>query len=471
MNDVRNFLRSRDEWKISFRNLYNPPYSGLYRVLLKQGKIKEALFAAEEGRAQALNDLMELQYASKSDQSGSRNREEKKDELLSCTSSSTAFLSIDNKDNGINIWVLSKGEPVYHRKKELDDHVSKNGARTWESLIQSVYINTGVRAEIRCENRSLDAFIRKDVSSVERSAKKSSQPPIFKGNPLAILYNYIIAPVADLVQGDELIVVPDGPLWLAPYAALLDRNSKYLCESFRIRLIPSLTSLKMIADCSSEYHSRSGALLVGDPYVGDITNSEGKKILEQLPFAKKEVEMIGQILNVTPLTREKATKDEVLKGLRSVALVHIAAHGRMETGEIALTPNPRRQSRIPEEEDFLLTMADVLSVRLRARLVVLSCCHSGRGEINPEGVVGIARAFMGAGARSVLVSLWAIDDEATMEFMRSFYHHLLEGRSASESLNQAMKCLRESDEYSDVKYWAPFVLVGDDVTLQFDENE
>ena len=469
LNDVRNFLRSRDEWKISFRNLYNPPYSGLYRVLLKQGKIKEALFAAEKGRAQALNDLIELQYASKSDQSGSRDREEKKDELLSCTSSSTAFLSIDNKDNGISIWVLSKGEPVYHRKKELD--VSKNGARTWESLIQSVYINTGVRAEIRCENRSLDAFIRKDVSSVERSAKKGSQPPIFKGNPLAILYNYIIAPVADLVQGDELIVVPDGPLWLAPYAALLDRNSKYLCESFRIRLIPSLTSLKMIADCSSEYHSRSGALLVGDPYVGDITNSTGKKILEQLPFAKKEVEMIGQILKVTPLTREKATKDEVLKGLRSVALVHIAAHGRMETGEIALTPNPRRQSRIPKEEDFLLTMADVMSVRLRARLVVLSCCHSGRGEINPEGVVGIARAFMGAGARSVLVSLWAIDDEATMEFMRSFYHHLLEGRSASESLNQAMKCLRESDEYSDVKYWAPFVLVGDDVTLQFNENE
>ena len=435
LNDVRNLIRSRDVWKISFRNFCNPSYSGLCRVLLQQTKIKEALFAAEEGRAQALNDLMELQYASKSDQSGSRDREEKKDDLLSCSSSSTAFLSIDNKDNGINIWVLSKEKPVYHRKKELDDHVSKNGARTWESLIESVYINAGVRAEISCENRSLDAFIRKNVSSVERSAKKSSQPPIFEENPLVILYKDIIAPVADLVQGDELIVVPDGPLWLAPYAALLDRNSKYLCESFRIRLIPSLTSLKMIADCSSEYHSRSGALLVGDPYVGDITNSEGENILEQLPFAKKEVEMIGQILNVTPLTGEKATKDVVLKGLHSVALVHIAAHGRMETGEIALTPNPRRQSRIFAEEDFLLTMADVMSVRLRARLVVLSCCHSGRGEINPEGVVGIARAFMGAGARSVLVSLWAIDDEATMEFMRSFYHHLVEGRSASESLN------------------------------------
>ena len=317
----------------------------------------------------------------------------------------------------------------------------------------------------------MDEFVRQDVPAVEKATEKSLQPPVFEGNPLVILYNYIIAPIADLVEGDELIVVPDGPLCLAPYAALLDRNSKYLCESYRIRLIPSLTSLKMITDCSSEYHSRSGALLVGDPYVAGITDSKGQKILDQLPFAKKEVEMIGQILKVTPLTGEKATKDEVLKGLRSVALVHIAAHGCMETGEIALTPNPRRQSRIPTKEDYLLTMADVMSVKLRARLVVLSCCHSGRGEINPEGVVGIARAFMGVGARSVLVSMWAIDDEATLEFMRSFYHHLMEGRSASESLNQAMKCLRESDKYSGVKYWAPFVLVGDDVTLQFDENE
>jgi len=104
---------------------------------------------------------------------------------------------------------------------------------------------------------------------------------------------------------------------------------------------------------------------------------------------------------------------------------------------------------------------------MRARQVVLSCCHSGRGEIKAEGVVGIARAFMGAGARSVLVSLWTIDDEATLEFMRSFYRHLVEGRSASESLNLAMKSLRESDKYSDVKYWAPFVLIGDDVTLEF----
>ena len=115
-------------------------------------------------------------------------------------------------------------------------------------------------------------------------------------------------------------------------------------------------------------------------------------------------------------------------------------------------------------------MKDVLSVELRARLVVLSCCHSGRGEIKAEGVVGIARAFLGAGARSVLVSLWAIDDKATLAFMKSFYSHLAKRISASEALNRAMKCLRDSDEFSEVKCWAPFVLIGDDVTLELDEG-
>jgi len=143
----------------------------------------------------------------------------------------------------------------------------------------------------------------------------------------------------------------------------------------------------------------------------------------------------------------------------------------METGEIALAPNPTRASQIPGKEDFLVTMSDVMGVQMQARLVVLSCCHSGLGEIKAEGVVGIARAFLGVGARSVLVSLWAIDDKATLEFMKSFYLHLAEGKSASESLTRAMKCLRESEQFSEVMYWAPFVLIGDDATLDLAKGD
>ena len=275
----------------------------------------------------------------------------------------------------------------------------------------------------------------------------------------------VINPIRDLLHSDVIVIVPQGPLCLAPYAAFMDVKSRYLCETFKIRLLPSLSSLRLIQNCPADWHSKTGALLVGDPWVQEVVYG---KTLKQLEWAEKEVQMIGEILQTVPLVGKQATKDEVLTRISSVALVHIAAHGNMETGEIALTPNTTRSSPIPDKEDYLLTMKDVLKAQIRARLVVLSCCHSARGEIKSEGVVGIARAFLGAGARSVLVSLWAIDDEATMEFMKVFYRQLVDRRSTSEAVNEAMKSMRESDRFSAVKYWAPFVLIGDDVTLEFE---
>ena len=467
-NEMRSLLQSEDRWKIGFRNEYNHAYTGLWRVLLKQEKIGEALAAAEEGRAQSLADLMTSQYGLKECQYKGKPLEEQEFGMLNHTLSSTIFLAVDVVENKVNIWVISKEKPLLHRGKTLGRHCAKFAAETLQSLIQFAYEKIGVRANAKCENRSLDVF-RENCSAVERSSKKSSQPILQEDiHPLSALYSYLIAPILDLIDGDEIIIVPDGPLWLAPFAALLNPFSKYLCESFKVRIIPSLTSLKILAHCP-EFHSSSGAVVVGDPDVSDVINSHGEQ-LQELPFARKEAQMIGQILNVAPLTGKLATKCEVLKQISSVSVVHIAAHRRMETGEIALSPNPERKSQTPAEEDYMLTMADVMSVKLRAKLIVLSCCHSGRGEIKAEGVVGIARAFMGAGARSVLVSLWAIDDEASMQFMKSFYRNLEKGRSASESLNHAMKCLRESEKFSDVKYWAPFTLIGDDVTLDKQEK-
>ena len=269
----------------------------------------------------------------------------------------------------------------------------------------------------------------------------------------------LIGPISHLIQGDEVIIVPDAALFLVPYAALVDQHSRYLSETLRIRLVPTLTSLKLMVECPEEYHRTSGSLLVGDPLVNGV-RIDGKRA-KQLPGAKQEVEMIGTILNIAPLTGKNATKAQVLNKLNSVALVHIAAHGRAETGEIILCPDPDG----PNKGDFILIMADVLNVKLRAKLVVLSCCHSGRGKIKAEGVVSLSRAFLGAGARSVLASLWAIDDKATLEFMRYFHEHLVKGQSTGKALNQAMKRMQESDDFSDVKYWAPFLLMCDDVTF------
>ena len=225
----------------------------------------------------------------------------------------------------------------------------------------------------------------------------------------------------------------------------------------------------LLKECPKSRHSTSGAVLVGNPWV-ETVRIKGCKPFPQLPGAEEEVKMIGKILNIEPLTGKKATKDQVLSRFNSVSLVHIAAHGCPETGEIILSPNLAISDK-PEEKDFLLTMAEVLGAQLRAKLVVLSRCYSARGEINAEGVVGITRAFLGAGARSVIASLWEISDEATQEFMRHFYEHLLAGRSASKSLHHAMKSLRKSEKFNAVEDWAPFVLIGDDVTLNFGQEK
>ena len=461
-NNVRKHLQGKDEWTISYRNVNNVVYTRLWRLILKQGDVVEALFAVEEGRAQALRDLMNSKYETETPHTGDKVTHN----TLSWLPSDTVFMAVHESE--IIFWIIQNGKDVQLRRKQISDNNStENASRVLESLIHKAHEKIGVSSSVKCEDRSLDR------KSGEHLSKKRDQtiPELTHSdtNPLRRLYDVIISPIKDLINGDELIFVPEGPLCLAPYAAFMDSNSKYLSESFKIRVIPSLTSLKLIRDCLPDYHKKCGALLVGDPCLEQVRYCGLK--LEQLPFAKTEVQMIGKILNTVPLTGKEATKAQVLRKLSSVALVHIAAHGRMETGEIALAPNPTRASQILVEEDFLLTMSDVMRVQMRAGLVVLSCCHSGRGEIKAEGVVGIARAFLGAGARSVLVSLWAIDDEATMEFMKSFYLHLAEGRSSIESLNRAMSCLRESEKFSEVKHWASFTLIGDDVTLDLAKGD
>ena len=464
LNGVRRDLAFNDDWKVSLRNLYQDAYAKLWKLLLKQGKFVEALLSAEQGRAQALNDLMEFKYASKNIQPESSTEIKLTiTDIYSYLAPNTVFIALGNQ--GIIFWVLQRGKGVQLSAKQIPD-----GQVDVEDFLDTTLKKIRGRAFVKCEDRSLDMAKDENLSDARSTpGKKQNQSSSSRNSALSLLYETIVSPIQDLLLENEVIFVPEGPLCLAPFAAFMDSDSKYLCESFRIRVIPSLTSLKLIAECPADYHIKSGALIVGDPWIQEVT-FEGTKFA-QLPFARKEAQMIGRILHTTPLIGEHATKNEVLNRLSSVALVHIAAHGRMETGEILLAPNPSPVSRTSIEEDFLLTMKDVLNVQMRARLVVLSCCHSARGEIKAEGVVGIARAFLGAGARSVLVSLWAIDDEATMEFMKIFYQHLMKGESASAALNQAMKSMRESDEFSAVDYWAPFVLIGDDVTLELGGQE
>ena len=110
---------------------------------------------------------------------------------------------------------------------------------------------------------------------------------------LPLYYKLLIAPVADLLEDREIIIVPHRFLYRVPFAALHDGSGKYFSEMYRIRIVPSLTTLKFIQDSPADYHSQTGALIVGDPKVGYVKYKGRLEDLSRLPCAGKEAELIA----------------------------------------------------------------------------------------------------------------------------------------------------------------------------------
>ena len=474
--EIRGFLRENDQLQISFLDKHFYPYQILSTLFRTTGNHYEALQVLELGRARALADLMSVRYCVEIQISIDQESWVGIDKIVKESGRVCLYISYCQKH--LVLWVIKRKQVILSR------HIDINGSfgnKEGERKVDEVFADVTFRkfphlSQGQYEDRSLSPsnISHLTCESSHECSQEDSRPIVTEDDDetqfheppsLSECYKMIIAPVADLLDEPEIIIVPDRILYKVPFAAFKDESGKYLSESFRLRIVPSLMTLKLIQDSPTDYHSQTGALIVGDPQVGHVTYKGELTRIRPLPCARKEAKMIGRLLGVQPLLGEHATKQAVLQSIHSVSLIHFAAHGDAQRGEIALAP-PRHFNGTPQEQNYLLTMAEISQVRLTAKLVVLSCCHSARGQIRSEGVVGIARAFLGSGARSVLVALWAIQDEATEQFMSRFYEHLVRGESASESLHQAMKWMR-ANGFSDVEQWAPFMLIGDDVTFDF----
>ena len=475
---MRSLLGRNEQFKISLLDKHSLSYQLLSAMYcLGVGKEKEALCVQELGRGRALADLISGLYSAQQQISVNPlswpeiERIVKKEIDCNC-------LYIAYFGQYMFLWVLKGNKPTLFRKVDVNECFVKKGL---ERDVKEVFSKKTFRRfnvlrhdEESYEDRSL--FFSKVGDSKYEISKEGSlaafrpveteeEEDLQPVPTLAECYQMIIACVANFLDEPEIVIVPDRALYKVPFAALKDESEKYLSQTYRIRIVPSLSTLGLIQDSPADYHSQTGALIVGDPEVGDVLYKGRIENPCRLPSARKEAEMIAELLGAEPLLEERATKQAVLQRIPSVSLIHFAAHGHAERGEIALAPQ-RPTNATPCEKDYLLTMDDISQVQLRAKLVVLSCCHSAKGKVRAEGVVGIARAFLGSGARSVLVALWAIPDKATEQLMSRFYKHLVRGESASESLHQAMKWMR-SNGYADLGNWAPFMLIGDNVTFDF----
>ena len=262
------------------------------------------------------------------------------------------------------------------------------------------------------------------------------------------LYRSLIKPVKSFIKGTKLIIVPQRSLFFAPFSSFIDENGCVLSEKYQIQIIPSIHVLAMSIQSSSG-KPIGNSLFVGDP---DITDA-------RLPCAAEEVEYLASLVDSKPLLGAMATKKKVLELMPEASIIHIAAHGDKETGHIFLA------------QSYVLTQSDILKCKLTARLVVLSCCDTGKGQISSEGVLGIARSFLGAGASSVLVTLWKINDMFTKLFMTVFFNKILEEKSVCLALKETMNEFQRNGEYKSFKFWAAFEILGEDVRFSKEDIE
>ena len=188
-------------------------------------------------------------------------------DILNYLPSNTIFIGINER--GIVLWVNEKGKEIKTRRIQMDMPV----ATYFQSLLETPHEKIGVRADVNCEDRSLRNRSKKKLVE-ERSSKPRSHSSSFETKSLQTFYNVVIDPIRDLLHSNEVVIVPQGPLCLAPYAAFMDLKSNYLCETLRIRVLPSLSSVRLIQNCPLDWHSKTGALLVGDPWVQEVVYEE-----------------------------------------------------------------------------------------------------------------------------------------------------------------------------------------------------
>ena len=297
-----------------------------------------------------------------------------------------------------------------------------------------------------------------------RRKKRTEEKEIPYAPLLTSLYASLIQPVKEFLSENKTTVViePAGALWMLPFAALQSAEGVYLADEFPLLYSPAAKIMEEIRT-EPDYgtpHSLS-ALVIGNPSMPQDIEWEGEKIqLLPLQGAEEEAKEIGAMFpadRVTVLSGKEATLTEILGQLTDHGILHLATHG------VAGDKNPLESFVALADSDTekgVLTARKVTELDIPADLVCLSACQTGLGKISGDGMIGLSRAFMIAGARAVLVSQWSVSDAATRILMTTFYEKYIELDDKAVALQLAMKKVREIPKYAHPKYWAAFTVVG-----------
>lgn len=451
------------EWELAW--LARAPESGAEPAAFA------ALAASERGRAQALLDLM--LGTSKAATPGADLAAEGRRLVAATTGRGAGLLSYLVTEDTLITWYIrpggAAGSPaVTAFKVPVSADALARLAGRWRAALGVDQADVGARLAGTSAGPSLEQVLRTGAAGKAGPAGNHAE--------IGAVLTRLLLPAELLNAGageGEVIIVPHGALTVIPFGALpLTDSIETLGTRYALRYAPSLASLAEVerpppAPRATLTQRLRRALVVGDPLMPSPGNGSGETLtLAPLPAAAAEGKAVALRLGSGSLTGKAATEAAIRRRMPAAPLIHLATHGyayadpgRARNSFVALAPDPA--------SDGLLTVGEVLddpALKLSAELVVLSACQTGLGNLKQaEGTVGLQRAFMARGARSMLVSLWSVSDEATAILMERFYHHWLvdpDQPAKSEALRRAQADLRATRGFEEPRYWAPFQLVG-----------
>ncbi|MEZ4746433.1 MAG: CHAT domain-containing protein [Calditrichia bacterium] len=350
---------------------------------------------------------------------------------------------------------------------------------------------------ITASRNAVPIFLPTDVSTIRSHTKLAQQ-----------LFQLLIAPIRQSLPyggGQTLVIIPHRSLWIVPFASLLDKNEQYFGDQFVLTYAPSEQDWASIAAQQRPADQRDPkAWIIGNPQMPQLVQSCGLEIkFSQLSGAEDEAKAIAQLFGRDRselFIGKQADRLRLEAWHQDFSVLHFATHGfaciddplssfvvlsELEPGDIDLQPqsaqlafpgDPRLAVKLNDPNDDLSRMSakmappkpefpGILDARtivnhffLKADLVTLSACQTGLGKVLGQGTIGFTRAFLAAGARSLLVSLWQVDDESTKELMIHFYTEYLRHGNKALALQNAM--IETRKKFPDPKDWAAFTLIG-----------
>jgi CHAT domain-containing protein/Tfp pilus assembly protein PilF len=309
----------------------------------------------------------------------------------------------------------------------------------------------------------------------ERIARADRQaPPVMRE-----LYDVLLRPVQSAIGGRRLLVVPDGPIHLVPFAALDDGTST-LSSKREIVVVPSASALAALRQGPERSRPAAMIAVLADPVfrsddprlrkhapaTGGAEGSRGGESLPRLRFSRREAELVSSMVSgqAKLVALDFDARREFLEHAGDYRILHFATHALVDSDA------PERSSLVlslvdPKGApvDGYVRLGEIFDLDLRSDLVVLSACDTAAGkEMRGEGLMSLTHGFLYAGARRVVSTLWRVDDRATSELMKLFYRGMVrEKLPAAAALARAQQQLARDKRWSAPYYWAGFVLQGE----------